>query len=174
MITRLQRKAIQKKIVKVCNVEYAPKNVSNFKSVLLVLDHPEQELSGAFSELTNILNIANAQLNILIFTTKTHKKQELKANQIVKQDFGINGALKRQPTPLALNKKYDLVIGYYSKPNIYLDSILADHKMAFIAGIAGPDSRLLDLRIATTGADHDIFISELQKYLRVLKLTSQS
>ncbi len=67
-----------------------------------------------------------------------------------------------------LNTKLDVLVGYYSIKNEYLNLMVAKSNAKFKVGFTGVDDRLFDLIINIDLQNTDEVKSELVKYFKVL------
>jgi hypothetical protein len=83
------------------------------------------------------------------------------------KEFGWKGKIDNADLQNFIDKPFDMLLGYYLKPNLELDLVTAASKAKFKIGISGHDERLFDLIIQTS--TYEVFKKELVKYLTQLK-----
>jgi hypothetical protein len=68
-----------------------------------------------------------------------------------------------------INKEFDLLISYYNIEKTILLKVTHSSRALFKVGFSSIDKRLNHFMIQTDGSDFKLFISELFKYLKILK-----
>ena len=68
-----------------------------------------------------------------------------------------------------LDIHFDVLVGFYSEENEFLDIMVSRSKAKFKIGFEGADSRLFDLILQVNPMKFNQFKAELKKYLSVLK-----
>ena len=117
-------------------------------------------------EVENILNIKDVK----VYSFKTQKKYYNEAfDHFSEQDFNWKGIIYQQNFKDFIEEPFDLLIGYFSKNNIYIESAVLQSKALFKVGISGVNQQLYDIEIAETPSKTDSFFLELKKYLTMLK-----
>lgn len=138
-------------------------------SALILTDKLTDELQGQLEAFREKLSIRPVEFTVREFVEGI-KQEELQDYQWSKKDFGWRGELIKKDAADIKTEAYDLVVGFYTKENLYLDKVIARTTNSFRAGLAGSNERLFDLLIDTPEGDWTAFESELLKYLEILKL----
>ena len=117
-------------------------------------------------EVEKLLNLRNAK----IYSFRPHKKQqEFSCKHFSEKDFGWNGNINEPSFKTFIEEPFDLLIGYFSKNNLYLENAVLHSKSTFKAGISKVNQQLYDIEIAEVPIKTDVFFLELKKYLKILK-----
>ncbi|SDS15358.1 hypothetical protein SAMN05216503_2149 [Polaribacter sp. KT25b] len=115
-------------------------------------------------EVENILNLKNAQ----IYSFGSHK-DDRSFKSFTEKDFNWKGNIYKSNFKIFIDEPFDLLIGYFNKNNLYIESAVLNSKAKFKVGISGVNQELYDIEIAETPSKTDRFFLELKKYLVVLK-----
>ena len=83
--------------------------------------------------------------------------------------FGMKGKIKSEEVNEFLKRDYDIVINYYTEPNIYLTLVSALIKSELKVGITSEGEAINNLVLKTDEKDFSQFNNELVKYLSILK-----
>lgn len=85
------------------------------------------------------------------------------------KDFNWKGEPKNKTFKSFINEPHDLLIGYFDKNNLYLENAVLHSKAKFKVGFANVNQKLYDMEIAESPAKIESFLTELKKYLVLLK-----
>jgi len=136
------------------------------KKIIVFLDDISEE-STIRKGLKEILNVANDDLEVLIFQTKVSKSGNVNG-VFTSRDFGWYGKIKSEFLKSVLTNKYDLLINYSKVDNLYSNLLILSSTAVFRVGFAQSDSRFYDLLIDCEKTNIELFNSELKKYLKIL------
>lgn len=117
---------------------------------------------------SNLLGIQRKDVKIFSFLGFKKNAPSLRQDQISDKDFAWDGAIKNLSAQEFLSKPFDVLIGYYSGSNKFLDMMVSESKAKFKIGGIGADERLFDLLIAVKLDNMEAFKNETKKYLTVL------
>lgn len=84
------------------------------------------------------------------------------------KSFGWKAQVKDQNFRKFLEEPFDLLIGYFNKPNIYTELAVLQSKASFKVGISKVNQQLYDIEIKEYPKNTERFLTELKKYLSVL------
>jgi hypothetical protein len=119
------------------------------------------------TELSEILNISEDHIDLIVFQKKKPKDNNLKFLS-TPEDFGWFGKVKSEKVKIILTNKYDLLINYCKVDNLYSNLLLLQSKTVLKVGFAHFDTRFYDLIIKCDPSERALFNTELKKYLKIL------
>jgi hypothetical protein len=114
--------------------------------------------------------IAKENIEILSFVNKNKKTRFLEEfDYFFKKDIMFGGLFKSERVTSFTNQHFDMLISYYDvqKPTLLL--VTKSSKAKFKVGFQTIDKRINHLYISTVVENYSEFISELFKYLKILK-----
>lgn len=85
------------------------------------------------------------------------------------KDFNLRGRISQPNFKLFIDQPFDLLIGFFNKKNVFLESAVLESNAKFKVGIAKVNQDLYDIEIAEYPKNIDNFLLELKKYLHILK-----
>lgn len=108
-------------------------------------------------------------IEVLSFVNKNKKTLLEKFDYFFRKDISFGGLFKSERVTNFTNQPFDMLISYYDvqKPTLLL--VTKSSKAKFKVGFYTIDKRVNHLSINTIAEKHDEFISELFKYLKILK-----
>jgi len=117
-------------------------------------------------EVEKLFNIRNAK----IYSFRPHKKnQKFSYKHSSEKDFNWTGSVNQPSFKIFIEEPFDLLIGYFSKKNWYLENAVLRSNATFKVGISKVNQQLYDIEIAEVPIKTATFFSELKKYLKILK-----
>jgi hypothetical protein len=117
-------------------------------------------------EVEKLLNVKNVK----IYSFRPDKKKQVVFyKHFTKKDFGWRGTVQQPSFKIFIDTPFDLLIGYFSKNNLYLESAVLQSSATFKVGISNVNQQLYDMEIAEVPSKTEGFLLELKKYLIVLK-----
>ncbi len=167
LLNWLKERNIKLKIDRKFNNQEVNESTDNsqnlIKSILFLSDESynkdlEPVLKDEFS--VNIID-KNIYVNKL-------NKNDVDENKFSKKNISIFGKFKTERLKQLVDFEYDLLINY-SVDNLYLKYLTANSNSKFKVGFSDCDERLYDLMIQVNKEEDEVFISELKKYLKILK-----
>lgn len=113
--------------------------------------------------------IAKENIEILSFVNKNKKTLLEKFDYFFRKDISFGGLFKSERVTNFTDQHFDMLISYYDvqKPTLLLVS--KSSKAKFKVGFQTIDKRVNHLSINTVAENYSEFISELFKYLKILK-----
>ncbi len=168
MFEKLKRKSLRKlteKQLAVRDVSYvnAPAKTLGF----LVDETLLQDLDTLY-DFSKDLGLVPKDVKVFSFIEVKKKMPSLRQNQVQCKDFNWKGEMHNQNAQEFLDRDFDVLVGYYSGNNEFMDMMISRSKAKFKVGFAGADDRLFDLIIAVSPKQVDVFRKELKKYLTIL------
>ena len=108
--------------------------------------------------------------NVQLYSYRTFsKKNEPSLEYFSEKDINLNGNFIQPNLKDFLEQPFDLMIGYFNEPNLYLETAMVQSKALFKAGFSGVNNKLYQLEIASEPTQIKQFLQELKKYLQILK-----
>lgn len=152
-----------------------PKNeISDFKTVGVLVNAEEFENTELFTGLIDALEILNKDLKLIMYREEKRNLPTFEQNKFSSKDFTWNGILNKPAIEEFLDREYDIFIGYYSKKNPYLDYVTSKAKAQLKVGLQGSDKRLFDIIFKIEIKNYAVFEQELAKYINIFKNKKQA
>nr|WP_158838223.1 hypothetical protein [Polaribacter sp. L3A8] len=108
--------------------------------------------------------------NIKIYNFKKYDKSDaVSFKHFSEKDINWKGHFIQPNFKSFLEQPFDLLIGYFKEPNLYLQNAVLESQATFKAGFSGVNSKLYELEILENIEHVDQFTAELKKYLTILK-----
>ena len=160
---------LKKQIEKLLKEPFPKNEISNFKTVGVLVNAEEFDDTELFSGLIEALKILNKDLKLIICKEEKRNLPTFEQNKFSSKDFTWNGTLIKPAVQEFLDREYDIFIGYYSKKNPYLDFVTAKAKSQLKVGLQGADKRLFDIIFKIEIKLYAVFEQELAKYIQIFK-----
>lgn len=168
MFEKIKRRTLRKRI----DQNITKRDISRINTEMITLGFlvdealiPALEVFDSFSL---EYGLQPKDVKVFSFQEVKRKTPSLRQNQINNKDFSWKGEIHNQNAVEFLDRKFDVLVGYYSGKHEFLDLMISRSNSAFKVGFPGGDERLFDLIIAVAPASVDSFKAELKKYLTVL------
>lgn len=165
----LKKYFLKKQIEKNLKENVSGKNLSELKTVGLLVNAQEFENIDAFNSLVNSLEIFNKDLKLIFYREEKRSLPTFEQNHFSSKDFNWKGILDKPAVEEFLDREYDLFIGYYSKKNLYLDYVTSRVKAKLKVGLKPKDDRLFDIIFKLKTSEYSLFEKELAKYINIFK-----
>lgn len=120
--------------------------------------------------LTKALGVKENDVEIISFLLKPTKNQNEAEGIYSVKSIGWNGVAKTDTLKAFIAKDFDILLSYYTENRLPLRLISGLSKATFKVGIVKEEESLHDLVITIAIGEETLFISELEKYLRILKI----
>lgn len=166
----LKTKSIIRQLEKV-NTERVPVTVGNrLQSVCII------EVASNVFDRTKLHKLADMlsvkEEDILFRSFVKHKKKEDKDNTTLfsPKDIGWKGVFKTPGLKEIQTTTFDILISYYTQEHIVLTTVSSLGKGLFKIGLGEDNYQAHDLCLEVKVGDTDVFLSELKKYLKILKI----
>ncbi|WP_369048857.1 hypothetical protein [Tenacibaculum sp. UWU-22] len=128
-----------------------------------------EDISDTFDlqkQIERQLNLRNPKIYSFRDNEK-YKKPSFK--HFSEKAFNWKGNIIDKSLESFLEQPFDLLINYYNQKNQYLEYVTLQSKAAFKVGFSGINKQLFDMEIIEKIENPEVFMSELARYLRVLK-----
>jgi hypothetical protein len=113
--------------------------------------------------------IAIENIEILSFVNKNKKTLLEKFDYFFRKDISLGGLFKSERVTNFTEQHFDLLISYYDVQKPALLLVTKSSKAKFKVGFQTIDKRVNHLSINSIAENYSEFISELFKYLKILK-----
>lgn len=112
------------------------------------------------------LNLRNAK----IYCYRPYKKSDTPSfKHFSEKDFSWKGKIIESSFNSFTEEPFDLLIGYFDKSNLFLESAVLQSKATFKVGIAQVNQMLYDIEIKSNPYKVEEFLTELKKYLILIE-----
>jgi hypothetical protein len=156
------KKQFRKKLIE--NEIHRVVSQKEIKTVGIITTDEISKWVNVKEEVEKILNIRNAKIYSF-----GPQKEDNSLKSFSEKDFNWKGAIYKPSFKSFIDEPFDLLIGYFNKNNLYLESSVLLSKAQFKVGISGVNQELYDIEIAETPSKTDRFFLELKKYLTMLR-----
>lgn len=167
MFEKLKQKSILKQTSKVLNKRDTSNRNVSMKTLGFLVD---ETLCHDFEKLKTFSKECNLKYkDVRIFSYKEIKKKlpSLVQNQTNNKDFSWRGEINNQNANEFLEIPFDVMVGFYSESNVFMDLMMAKSKAKFKVGFGQTDPRILDLVLHVEASNFKAFKSEFIKYLKI-------
>jgi hypothetical protein len=118
------------------------------------------------SRIEPILGVKNSKM----YSFRSFNKTEVDPlSDFTKKDVSWNGDFKEPNFQSFLEQPFDLLIGYFNEPHLYLEMAVMQSKASFKVGFSGVNPKLYELEFLEKIGNTRPFSTELKKYLQILK-----
>ncbi len=112
--------------------------------------------------------IAENQIKVLVLKNKIKKSDTYEYPVFTPRDLSWRATFDKSEVREFADHEFDLLINYYEKEKSALLIVSHLSKAKFKVGFSSVDKKLNHFMIDTTASEHQIFIDELIKYLKIL------
>jgi len=166
----LKEKSIKKAIQKsVLNQVQSAGDTGAVRSLAIVINYDKLVDYKPLMDIAKAINISNEDVYIIGYVNKFYKNVNYLIPVFTDNSFGMKGKIKSEEVNEFLKRDYDIVINYYTEPNIYLTLVSALIKSELKVGITSEGEAINNLVLKTDEKDFSQFNNELVKYLSILK-----
>ena len=117
-------------------------------------------------EVERLLDLRNAK----IYCYRPYKKSNtISFKHFSEKDFNWKGKIIQPNFNSFIEEPFDLLIGYFDKSNLFLESAVLQSKATFKVGIAKVNQMLYDIEIKSNPYKVEEFLTELKKYLILIE-----
>ena len=168
MFEKLKHRSLRKKIEQNLITRDVSEINSELKTLGFLVDEATFQDFEKLYEFSDYFNLQPKDVKVFSFLEVKRKLPSLRHNQLHNKDFDWKGHLHNQNAKEFIDKRFDVLVGYYTTKNDFLDSMVSASNANFKVGFAGADPRLFDLLIDLDLKNIEAFKTELKKYLTVL------
>jgi hypothetical protein len=155
------RRQFQKKLID--NEIHRTVSQKEIKTVGIITTDEISKWVNVKEEVEKILNLKNVK----IYSFRPQNKNSNK--YFSEKDFNWQGNVYKKDFKSFIDEPFDLLIGYFNKNNLFLESSVLQSNALFKVGISDVNQELYDIEIAETPIKTERFFLELKKYLTILR-----
>jgi hypothetical protein len=163
----LKKSFIKKRFNKLLKEKEAQREISNEEvyTVGIIASGEIYKWLKIEDEVEKILGLGNVR----IYNYRPFSKKDVPSYKFfTEKDFNWKGEVKNKYFKSFIEEPHDLLIGYFSKNNLYLENAVLRSNAKFKVGLANVNQSLYDMEIAEYPTKIESFLSELKKYLIIL------
>ncbi|QTE22420.1 DUF6913 domain-containing protein [Polaribacter cellanae] len=121
-------------------------------------------------DITSIIEEVLEVRNAKIYSFRPYSKlDEFSYKHFSENDINWKGTFVQENFESFLQQPFDLLIGYFNKPNLYIESAVLQSKATFKVGFSNVNSNLFEIEISEDILHINEFTLELKKYLQIIK-----
>ena len=144
-------------------------NVTTIKSVGLLIDESIFDKTEQLIGQIVAAGIRKDNINVIVYKDKLNQNHVFSHPTFNNSHISWSGQFNERVVTDFIAQKFDLLINYYEQEKPSLMIITNNSQAAFKIGFASTDKRLNHFMIDTKLDNYQIFITELFKYLKILK-----
>lgn len=168
-LEKLKKQILLKKFKKELNL-YTETRTLNSKEIHSVAILTNDELFEAIDIAEQVKNGLKPVRNVQVYSFRKYNKATPQSfKHFTDKDIDWNGKVKEVSLESFLDNPFDLLIGYFDTPNLYLEYCALKSKATFKIGFANVNDEIFDLVVSEDPKNIDSFIKVIQQYLEVLK-----
>lgn len=126
--------------------------------------------SLVFEKLLSVLKLKKEDIVLLEFVKKISKDQKAIPSLYSEKDIGWRGVFKTQLLKDFKKQRFDMLISYYHTDALALKAVTAMSNAALKIGVTSEGESMNDLTIHIKPGKEELFVEELEKYLKILKV----
>ncbi len=147
----------------------APKRPKGISFIAVLVDLDAFDRTERFHEFTESFGLRPNAVKVIGYRSFYDTNSPYATPVFSDKDLGWNGAIHNSYVNEFLSREYDLLVNYYSKPNLMLQLMSIKTKARLRVGLAEVEMDYNDLILQVAMGDFATFKKELHKYLRVMK-----
>ena len=155
------RRQFQKRLIE--NEVHRIVSQKEIKTVGIITTEEISKWINVKGEVEKILNLKDVK----IYSFRPQNKNSNK--YFSEKDFNWQGNIYKPDFKSFIDEPFDLLIGYFNKNNLFLESSVLQSNALFKVGISGVNQELYDIEIAETPIETERFFLELKKYLIIIR-----
>ena len=155
------RRQFQKRLIE--NEVHRILSQKEIKTVGIITTEEISKWINVKGEVEKILNLKDVKM----YSFRPQNKNSNK--YFSEKDFNWQGNIYKTDFKSFIDEPFDLLIGYFNKNNLFLESSVLQSNASFKVGISGVNQELYDIEIAETPIETERFFLELKKYLIIIR-----
>ena len=155
------RRQFQKRLIE--NEVHRILSQKEIKTVGIITTEEISKWINVKGEVEKILNLKDVKM----YSFRPQNKNSNK--YFSEKDFNWQGNIYKPDFKSFIDEPFDLLIGYFNKNNLFLESSVLQSNALFKVGISGVNQELYDIEIAETPIETERFFLELKKYLIIIR-----
>jgi hypothetical protein len=140
--------------------------VHKIKSVGILACEDLTSAADLQKEIEAVLGVGNTKIYSL---RRFSKADAFSYHHFTERDVNWKGQFTQKSFHIFLDEPFDLLIGYFHRRNIFLESAVLQSKAQVKVGFSNINSKLYEIEIVQKDAHLKSFIGELKKYLEIIK-----
>lgn len=166
----LKRKSIIRKLQQE-NVNRSPITEGNkLRSIGIVEGTIEQFDRKKVKDLCESLGVKDENVYFMSLVPKKAQGEDGVASLFCPKDIGWKGVFKTPHLKKFSTRNLDLLISYYTEDQLALNAVSSLTKSKFKVGLKNDHYHTHDLILEVRTEETDVFIQEVVKYLKILKI----
>lgn len=169
-LNRLKTKSIIKQLEK-ANRKRVPVTVGNRLKSLCVIEMNDHKFDRKkVRKLAALLSLKEENIMFRSFVKNKNKADKDNLVLFSSKDIGWRGVFKTSGLKEFKATSFDIIISYYTEEHITLSAISSLANGKFKVGLRENIYQTHDLSLEVQVGDTDVFLAELEKYLKILKI----
>lgn len=169
-LNRLKTRSIVKQLEKV-NAARQPVTVGNrLKSVCVIEMESDKFDRKKLNKLAKVLRVKEENILFRSFVKLRKKEDKEKSDLFSPKDIGWKGVFKTSGLRDINNTAFDVLISYYTEEHVVLSAVSSIGNASFKIGLGEDYYQAHDLSLDVQVKETDVFLFELEKYLKILKI----
>lgn len=168
MFKGFKENILKKKLQKLVslNQQASSSSTKKIKSVGIITTEEVASKINIVAEIERILEVRNVKIYSF---RKFLKTDEVSFKHFTEKDINFSGQFTQTNFKSFLEQPFDLLVGYFSTNNVFLESAVAQSQAEFKVGFSNVNEGLYIIEISENIENIVAFSSELKKYLQILK-----
>lgn len=166
----LKAKSILRKIEKSVNERELISSHSPVATIAILQERRSPFDPKNVKSLLDMLGVQEEQVTILEYVKNLTREQKEEQLLYSEKQLGWKGVFKTKSLKDFEKKPFDILLSYYISKELSLNAMTALSQAKFKVGITSSLEEINDLTIHVKKGQETVFISELEKYLRILKV----
>lgn len=167
----LKIKSIFRKLEKV-NQERVPITEGNELKAICILEQADKPFDRTkLAALGQIFQLKEEAFMIKTFVKQKKKTDKENTTLFSPKDIGWKGVFKNPALKELKHTPFDLLISYYRSDNMVLHTVSSLVPAHFKVGLGADIYQAHDLCLEVSEEQTDVFLAELKKYFKILKIT---
>lgn len=168
----IQNFFINKKIEAVINKlkKTEPTSIDKIRKIAIIVDENSLFNDFYFKLLQKQIGLDDTHFDILTIKHKKSNYNEFKGNVLLTNEVSWKGELSLPEVKNFLQNQYDLLIDFIAQSEPLKLLVVAKTQSVLKIGFAGNKPELYNILIDVLPEKIEVFMAELVKYLRILKL----
>lgn len=173
---RIQRYFIHKKIKAILHQQSINGNstqhasIAKINKVAIIVDEFSLFNNHHFKQLQKSMSLDDTDFEVLTIKHKKSNYNEFKGNVLFSNDVNISGNIASKEVNSFLNTTYDMVLDCIAPYDPLKCLIVASTKAPIKIGFSGNPPELYNIVIEVKHEKIEVFLSEVLKYLKILKV----
>lgn len=162
------KKRSLKKVVEKAKLNALPVDFKyEFNDIGILIDKAEARFIPDLIKAFEKRGIKNHKIKVLIYTSEN--KKVLAEGNFGNKDFTISGGTENIEILDFINKKFDLLVSYYTNNTVPLEWMTTKSNAVFKVGVSADNTELNHFSLAVNDLNVESFIENLFKYITVFK-----